>query len=387
MRVTWIIDSLGPGGAEALVPRFAAAAGQRADLEVVTLRRPAVEPHADALVATGASLVSVRADSLRDAMGFARLVRHLRDRRPDVVHCHLDYATIWGSMAVSFVGRPPLLATLHEMPREREDSLRSRLLQTLACGLLRRRAERVIAVSAATGRAHVERRLLPGSLLRVVHNAAPALPAMTDSRKRSEARRRLDLPERAPVLLAVGVLRAAKGFADAVRALAQVHLRFPDATLVVVGSGPERESLRALAARHAHGTRCIFLGHRDDLDAIYPAADLLVHPSHRDALPTVVLEAMAHGVPVVATDVDGIQEALGPGGGRLVRAGDVAGLAAACCEVLGQPDLADALRTSGRRRASELQPRLWVERVMTVYEEAVARRAARRAPGVARGRA
>jgi len=107
-----------------------------------------------------------------------------------------------------------------------------------------------------------------------------------------------------------------------------------DVHAVFVGDGPVRAELEETAKQLSLEQRVHFLGHRDDLDAIYPAFDVFCLPSLSEGLPRTLLEAQASGVPVIATNVGGIPEAVCPATGMIVPAGDPKALAAAIAEVL-----------------------------------------------------
>ncbi|MCC7397379.1 MAG: glycosyltransferase [Planctomycetes bacterium] len=161
------------------------------------------------------------------------------------------------------------------------------------------------------------------------------------------ARQALGLPANGRLVLGVGRLVAGKGFAAAARALARLPA---DVRLVLVGDGPERARLAA-----AGGDRVILLG------ALPPArvalanqaADVFVLPSHREGWPNVVTEALASGLPVVATRVGGIPEILGQvpaaGIGALVPVGDDAALAQALADLLERPAARPAVRAFAER--------------------------------------
>lgn len=163
------------------------------------------------------------------------------------------------------------------------------------------------------------------------------------------ARRALGLPAAGRLLLGVGRLVSGKGFATAARALASLP---DDVRLVLVGDGPERAALTALA-----GDRVLCLGARspDEVALAYRACDLLVLPSEREGWPNVVTEALATGLPVVANAVGGIPQILGAAGpgvcavGALVALGDGDGFARAAGAVLAAPPAAAAVRAFAER--------------------------------------
>lgn len=163
---------------------------------------------------------------------------------------------------------------------------------------------------------------------------------------RDEARRRLGVPAQARRILCVGNLKTGKGCLDLVDALPLLLRDQPEATLAFVGDGPDRAAL--LQRIEARGvTRQVLLsgelGH-DELADQYRAADVVCLPSHGEGVPNVLLEAMACGVPVVATDVGGIPEVVPLPAGILVRPRDPAALAAALHEALRRPWDAAAIR-------------------------------------------
>ena len=169
-------------------------------------------------------------------------------------------------------------------------------------------------------------------------------------------------PDPGPVLITVGRLSPPKGFDDAIRALALLRARGSEATLWLVGDGPERAALEALARARGVADRVRFLGalHHEELLPLYRRAWLLLAPSRvlangrRDGIPNVIVEAMAMGLPCVGTRAGGIEEAIVPGEtGALAEPGDPASLAAAVEGVLAEPEALARLGGAARRRALE----------------------------------
>lgn len=155
----------------------------------------------------------------------------------------------------------------------------------------------------------------------------------------------------APVLLAAGRLTRQKGFDLLLRALPAVVEQLPGLRVLIAGEGPERRALTGQAARLRLQERVRFLGERGDLAELFAAADGFVLPSRDEGSPYVLLEAMALGLPVVATDVGGVRAQLdGGSNGLLVRAGDPPALAAAILRLLQFPEEA-RLRAETAKRA------------------------------------
>ncbi len=167
-------------------------------------------------------------------------------------------------------------------------------------------------------------------------------------RDRDDARRRYGVDGAAPVLLSVGHLIERKGHHLVIAALAQL----PGAKLLIAGDGPERAALELLAARQGVVERVRFLGHmaHDELAAIYSAADLLVLASSREGWANVLLEAMACGTPVVASNVWGTPEVVAdPAAGLLVAPRTAEAFAAAIARLLAAPPSRSATRLYAER--------------------------------------
>ncbi len=171
-------------------------------------------------------------------------------------------------------------------------------------------------------------------------------------------RERLGIPATAPLLLGVGRMATKKGFHVLIEALPRLFAARPDAHLVLAGGGDRLAELQAAAA--AWSERVHFPGPvlRDTLPDLYRAADLFVLPAVHDAkgnvdgLPNVILEAMASGLPVVASGISGIPLAVEPERtGLLVPEGDADALGTALLRLLADPDLARAMGERGRQKA------------------------------------
>jgi glycosyltransferase involved in cell wall biosynthesis len=130
--------------------------------------------------------------------------------------------------------------------------------------------------------------------------------------------------------------------------------RLSDHDLLLVGAGPERASLEQLATRLCIAERVHFAGFRDDVPEILAASDLLVLTSRWEGMPNVVLEAMASGKPVVATDVEGVSELLGPlSGEQTVRPGDAKGFVQKVVTIASDSSIGARLGAQNRARAQQ----------------------------------
>jgi glycosyltransferase involved in cell wall biosynthesis len=147
----------------------------------------------------------------------------------------------------------------------------------------------------------------------------------------------------------VACLREEKRIDVLIAAAARILAHFPDAEFQIVGDGPCREQLVAQAVAAGVLPQVRFMGHRDDVPAILSASDVFVLPSQSEASPNVIIEAMAAGLPVVASRVGGIPELVADGvTGRLVAPADPDALAAALVDLLAHPDRGAAYGRAGR---------------------------------------
>jgi glycosyltransferase involved in cell wall biosynthesis len=224
--------------------------------------------------------------------------------------------------------------------------------------------------------------LIRGELMHVVPNGVDAERFSPGDRDRMRAE--LGLP--GGILLAsVGRLNREKGFDVAIAAVARLAPDHPDVRLLVIGDGEYEEQLRALTARLGVEELVLFVGPQD-VDGVarhLQAADVFVFPTIRDeAIGLVLLEAMACGVPVVASRIGGIPEAVEPEGdlaaGLLIRPGSVAELESALRQLIADPQLRDDLGERARARVlDEYTIERMAARSADVYHVAIERRAAR----------
>jgi glycosyltransferase involved in cell wall biosynthesis len=184
---------------------------------------------------------------------------------------------------------------------------------------------------------------------------------------------KFQLEEGERLVLAIGRLSREKAHIDLINAFAQLRRTQPDinARLVIIGDGPEREKLEVAAADLAINERTIFTGQLSDVSSYYALADLMALPSHSEGSPYVLLEAMAAGVPVVATAVGGIPEMVEhEKSALLVPARDPQALAAAIARVLTDEQLAHTLTTnSSRLVATRYSPESHLRSLVKIYQE------------------
>ena len=306
-----------------------------------------------------------RAIAPRSDLGvLGRYERIIRSLKPDLVHAHSSKAGAIARLGKLMHPRVPVLYTPHGYAFagffEHELERVAYREAELVLGPLTRR---VVAVCKAEARLGAS--LLPARRVRVVYNGIePDGGGPPDERVRA-------LASRGPIICTVTQLRPGKGVETLIDALPAAHARHPEMQLVIVGDGPLRGALEAQAEGHGVGAAVHFLGEHANPAAVLRASDIFVLPSWAESFPYVILEAMSDGVPILATDVGGIAEAVLDGeSGLLVSPRDHAELAGGLIALLDDAGLRARLAgTAGETVRRRFTRAGMIARLADVYEE------------------
>jgi glycosyltransferase involved in cell wall biosynthesis len=292
-------------------------------------------------------------DPLRDARAVFELIRVLQKKRVDVLHAHGSKAGVVGRLAALLAGTPAVFLTAHNSVFYEEWPAYKKRVVGLAQAILARGTSRVIAVSEALRAEIIAREKVDPAKVVTVHNGIE--PArFKNVGPRELLRQRLNLPADSAVIGTIARLAPQKGVRYLIQAAALIPAGLRPVFLVV-GEGPLRAELEASARNAGVADRFIFTGLRSDIPLILGALDLLVLPSVTEGLPLVLLEAMAASLPVVATRVGGVPEAVVDGKtGIVVPPQDAPALAAAIAALLAAPDRARQFGAAGEDRVSRV---------------------------------
>jgi glycosyltransferase involved in cell wall biosynthesis len=365
IRVLWLIKGLGPGGAERLLVSSAAHVDRDRFAYEACYLLPWKDHLADDLRRAG---VPVSCLDLRRAASFgwvARLRRLVRDRGITLVHAHLPYASVGARLGLRGTGpaRPVLVYTEHNTWDRYRPVTRRLNAATFA------RNDAVIAVSDAVA-GSIRRRDPPP--VHVIPNGVDAEAIRGEARSREEARAALGIPADRAVIGTVGGITPKKGHRVLVRAARRVIDERPDALFVFVGLPVEPGPVNEEISRLGLGGHVILAGYRPDAPRLMPAFDLYCLPSLFEGLPVSLLEAMALGLPSVATAVGGVPQ-LAMDGRReivvVVPPRDPDALAATLIDLLGDPDRRSRLGHEASLAAARYSVAQSVRRTEQVYLE------------------
>jgi glycosyltransferase involved in cell wall biosynthesis len=323
-------------------------------------------------------------DFARDARAARELWGILRREHIDVLHTHNPKPGVYGRVVGRAAGVPIVVNTVHGLYAAEEDTLERRLpVYALEAAAARCSDAELLQNEedfALMRRWHLTRRatLLGNGVDLSRFDAARITPA-----ERAAQRAAWGARDDTVVVGSVGRLVAEKGFAELFTAAAALNR--DDVRLVVVGGDdPDKADAipaEVLARARAQGVQ--LLGHRDDVERLYPAMDVFVLASHREGFPRAAMEAAASGLPVVATDIRGCRQVVADGTtGILVPPRDPSRLAAAIARLADAPDERRAMGRAARARAeARFDERRVVETVMQTYRD-VARRRQVHIPGL-----
>ena len=291
------------------------------------------------------------------------VARYIRREEFDIVHTHSTEAGVIGRFAAALAGVPAIVHTVHGVPfaSDRNDALEWFVLQCEHRAA--KRIDRLITnadaiaedyLSRGIGRPEQYTTVYSGIDLDRFRGVEPAGDVSGDGVR----------------VVMIGRLADGKGFEDL---LAAVDRMEADLSVYLVGDGPLRESLVAEIEDRGLSETVHMLGYREDVPAILAASDVAVLPSYREGTPRVLTEAMASGLPVVATDIAGIPEQISDGeNGFLIEPGDIDALVDRLEQLTSDPALREEFGTAGRDRVERFSVESMLADLEGVYRDVLA---------------
>lgn len=346
-NVAFLIDGLGMGGAERMmIPILKHLRGEEFEPRVAVFQVREGNPIAKDLQELGIKVDFFPIPYLRDIGAVTRLVKYFKQTGTDLVHTQLELADSLGNVA-SKLAHLPSVSTLHTMPSQ-DMGLKSWAHQTVEFWSLRLFCDRVISVAEEARKFHLTISGAPEKQNVTIYNGIDLTRFAHLDGARDALRRELGIPSDAEVLTTLAVLREPKGIQFMIQAMPAVLADCPKAVYLIAGDGSHRAALEEEARRAGVEHRVIFSGMRSDVPRVLAASDVFVLPTLTEALPTVLAEAMACRLPIVASAVGGVPEMVIDGeNGRLVQPARPDELSNACIELLSNSGLREKMTQRG----------------------------------------
>lgn len=305
---------------------------------------------------------------LQDLRCLWRLTRYLRRERAQIVHTHSSKAGMVGRWAARLAGVPVIVHTVHGWGHH---DRQHPLVRNFYIWLEKRTlpiTDRLIVVSERDIEKGVQDGIGTPHSYTVIRSGIELERFGHPQVPRAEMRASLGIPADAPLIGSVTRLSAQKAPLDFVRAAGRVAQIHPEVHFVMVGDGPLRPHVEALAAELGIAERLVLTGLRRDVPELLATFDIFVLSSLWEGLPRVLPQAMATALPVVATAIDGNAEIVRDGvNGLLTPPGDPPALADALLRLLADPDLARRMGEAGRAGVDEFGAVRMVEQIAELY--------------------
>lgn len=307
---------------------------------------------------------------LKDLLALLRLWRFIKRGRYVIIHTHSSKAGILGRWAAKLAGAPIIVHTVHgwghtdrQHPLVRHFYIGLEKLTLPITDCLITVSPRDIEKGLRDGIGRPEDYVVIRSGIELDRFGCP-------QRSAESVRAELGVPSGAPVVGTVTRLSPQKAPLDFVQAMGLAAQHRPDAYFVMVGDGPLRRQVEALASQLGLCGRLILTGLRRDVPELMNAFDIFVLSSLWEGLPRVLPQAMAFGLPIVATAIDGNAEAVQDGvNGLLAPPGKPAALGQSVLNLLENPQLARQMGEAGRKWVEEFGAKRMVDQIADLYEQ------------------
>ena len=350
--LTVSLDNIGP--ARALAWLAAGLDRRQFDVQVCCFERAADGPVHRLLASAGIPLTVLRVRGWFDLRALPRLVAFLRRERIDILHTRLRRADFYGRLAGRLAGVPALVCNVVDLHSRHFVHQHGRFIGSCLLRLERAllpMATRIVTNSRGVAEDLARHTGLAEETLVTIPNGIDAAEYAVTAGTRASWRQRYGFGSDQLVIGTVGRLVALKQVDRLIRAAPEICARESRARFLIVGDGPEREALTALARRLGVSGQVVWTGAVPDVVGALATMDIFALLSTAEGLPNAVLEAMASSLPVVATNVAGTNEVVKPRvTGLLVDPDDTDALVAAICELCRDGERRVSLGRAARER-------------------------------------
>lgn len=368
MHIAHLIDSLGMGGAQKLLVLFAEEAKLR-DLKVTVIclsTRYTDDTIVASLKSFGVQVVILSINKLYDPAALPKLLSILRTKRVDILQTHLRHSNILGVLACKLINIP-VIATLHSTHANPRGNFFQLRIWTEKL-LLRFSASYVVAVGQVIGEIYGS--VLVDKKVDIIPNPVKRVVIHSEEERRA-LRNGIDNNAERFLIFTVGKLKPEKGISDLLTAFVGVSERHPSAMLVVVGDGALLNELKSQATLLGLENNIWFAGARDDVPDLLSIGEMYVSSSYREGLSLAMLEAMAAGLPIVATKVGDTELLLNDGRGVIIPPHNVSAITEAICYLIENPK---KMKECGRAARAFVEANYstdqWMDRLLGLYGKA-----------------
>jgi glycosyltransferase involved in cell wall biosynthesis len=315
-----------------------------------------------------------RISPFNDIKALISIFRFLQRSRPDIVHTHTSKAGILGRLAAWMSQVPIIIHTPHGHVFYGHFGRYLSKIFLQVEKLLGRITHHLIALTPEEGNDYLNLRVSKPSNTSVIHSGVDVHRFMEGAKQRTRKRDELNIPPDSLVVGYVGWLIPIKGVTYLVSAMAKVAEKYPKSLLVLVGKGDDKGEeeikLKERVASLGLVDKVLFLGWRPDVDEIMACFDILVLASLNEGMGRVLVEGMAAGLPIVASQVGGIPDLVRNGkNGLLVPPADATSLAKAVCALLKDKEKRKRMGEAGTKICQQYSTEAMVEQIEDLYRE------------------
>ncbi len=309
----------------------------------------------------------------KDICALWQLYRLLRREKYDLVHTHNSKGGFIGRLAAMLAGGPPVVYTVHGYAFHKSEPWLRRTIFYALEKIARRWSARVICVSQPLVDLWIQRKLASPEKTRKIYSGID-IREFNRASRRKQVRKELGLRKDQIAIGQVSKLWEGKGHVDIIAACPDIFKELPNAKVFFIGDGPIQNKLNEIVLKNNLEDRIIFTGHHDDIPQITSALDIAVLASYYEGMGRVILEAMAAGLPVVATRVGGIVDlVVDQETGLLIAPHNPQQLADAVITLAKDPALRKSMGLQGKKRVDDrFSAATMVEQIDQVYQEVLA---------------
>ncbi len=308
---------------------------------------------------------------IKDLIALLRLFRFCKREKIDIIHTHSSKAGILGRWAARLAKVPIITHTIHGWGFYPGQNPLKRGLFIFLERMTGRITDRLIAVSRANIKTGIENRIGEKEKYTLIRSGIKLLEFQNVEGNIAEKKKELGLEEDTKVVAMIACFKPQKAPLDFIRVAKRVIEKKPKTQFLLIGDGELKAAIERLIKELNLEKKVILTGWRRDIPQILKVIDVLALTSRWEGLPRVFPEAMASGLPIVATEVDGAPEAVEEGvNGFLVSVGDIEGMAERIITLLDNPERAEGMGRKGREKVfPEFDIDLMVKKIDNLYQE------------------